>query len=237
MPVKQKEAKSERVRIDPPNIQESIFHVIGETGLVLNKKDQSIIDGIKKTQEEGERAKNKRKREPKDFEAAFHRATYKTIDGGYGIPASMPRNSMIAACRLAGLTMVKAKMSVFSVANAEDSVDGASLIKLTCAPPEMFIAAGILPNGSPNVSARPRFRRWACELRVRYDGDQFEEKDIANLLSRAGSQVGWGEGRWFSKNSNGMGWGSFRLATDASDWKRALKEIEELRKEIEARGA
>lgn len=237
MPPKKNTGKVERLSIDPPNIKEATFYIVGETGLVLNKKDGSIIRGIMETQQAGEKAKNKRKREPRDFDKDFHRATYKTTDGGYGIPASMPRNSMIAACRVAGLTMTKAKMSVFSKANAEDASDGASLIKIICAPPEMFIAAGVLPNGSPNVSARPRFRRWACELCVRYDGDQFEEKDIANLLARAGAQVGWGEGRWFSKNSNGMGWGCFRLAEDADDWKRALKDIEALRKELAKKAA
>jgi len=34
---------------------------------------------------------------------------------------------------------------------------------------------------------------------------------VTNLLSRVGMQVGIGEGRPFSKNSAGMGWGTFEL--------------------------
>ena len=48
-------------------------------------------------------------------------------------------------------------------------------------------------------------------MRVRFDADQFTLTDVANLLMRVGMQVGIGEGRPFSKNSNGMGWGLFDL--------------------------
>jgi hypothetical protein len=46
---------------------------------------------------------------------------------------------------------------------------------------------------------------------LRWDADQFSVNDVMNLLSRAGVQVGIGEGRPFSKNSNGMGWGTWEV--------------------------
>jgi hypothetical protein len=44
---------------------------------------------------------------------------------------------------------------------------------------------------------------------VRFDADQFKASDVVNLLQRAGAQVGIGEGRPFSKSSNGLGYGTF----------------------------
>jgi len=41
----------------------------------------------------------------------------------------------------------------------------------------------------------------------------FSGADIANLVLRAGIQVGIGEGRPFSKNSCGMGWGTFEITS------------------------
>jgi ribosomal protein S17 len=41
--------------------------------------------------------------------------------------------------------------------------------------------------------------------------DQFKVQDVANLLSRVGEQVGICEGRPDSKNSAGMGWGTFQV--------------------------
>jgi hypothetical protein len=50
---------------------------------------------------------------------------------------------------------------------------------------------------------------------VRFDADQFTLRDIANLLLRAGMQVGVGEGRPDSKKSCGMGWGTFEIKEQA----------------------
>jgi hypothetical protein len=57
------------------------------------------------------------------------------------------------------------------------------------------------------------FDTWSATLRVKFDADQFTVTDVVNLLSRAGGQVGIGEGRPDSKESAGMGWGTFRILT------------------------
>jgi hypothetical protein len=52
---------------------------------------------------------------------------------------------------------------------------------------------------------------WRAKVKIEWDADQFGTSDIAALLQRAGTQVGICEGRNFSKNSSGCGWGSFAL--------------------------
>jgi hypothetical protein len=55
------------------------------------------------------------------------------------------------------------------------------------------------------------WRNWKVDLKVQYDNSMFSKTDIANLVMRAGMQVGIGEGRPDSKKSTGMGWGTFRI--------------------------
>ena len=70
-------------------------------------------------------------------------------------------------------------------------------------------------SGVCDLRPRPMWRKgWEAVVRVRFDGDQFTLIDVANLLLRAGMQVGIGEGRPDSRNSCGMGWGLFRLAEE-----------------------
>ena len=56
------------------------------------------------------------------------------------------------------------------------------------------------------------WEKWGAVLRVRFDADAFSVADIANLIARAGTQVGVCEGRPDSKDSAGMGWGLFAIA-------------------------
>ena len=58
-----------------------------------------------------------------------------------------------------------------------------------------------------------RLRKWSATVQVSFDGDQFTVAYVYNLLARAGMQVGIGEGRPDSKKSNGMGWGTFEVAS------------------------
>ncbi len=66
--------------------------------------------------------------------------------------------------------------------------------------------------GVADIRIRSMWRVWKLNIVVRFDADQFTSTDVVNLISRAGEQVGLGEGRPFSKMSNGMGYGTFRIA-------------------------
>ena len=59
------------------------------------------------------------------------------------------------------------------------------------------------------------YPEWSAKLKIKFDSDMFSVHDVANLLSRMGAQVGIGEGRPDSKNSAGMGWGTFDVKGEA----------------------
>jgi hypothetical protein len=120
---------------------------------------------------------------------------------------------MIDCCRLVGFKMTITKMTVFAEADGYDCTDGTPLVRITKGEPEYNEMPVRLASGVCDIHPRPMWRPgWEAIVRIRYDADQFTLMDITNLLMRVGMQSGIGEGRPFSKNSNGMGWGLFTIA-------------------------
>jgi hypothetical protein len=159
---------------------------------------------------EGSTAKGKKVREARDFDEDCQSAMHKSTEGWIGIPAASFRAACISACRLVGFKMTLAKMSVFIEAEGFDQVDGVPLVRIHGDWERMDMhtrnATGVV-----DIRVRPMWREWSANLRVQYDAEQFREEDVANLLMRAGMQVGVGEGRPDSKNSAGLGFGTFKL--------------------------
>jgi hypothetical protein len=123
---------------------------------------------------------------------------------------------MMSACRLVGFQVVKAKLAVFVEADGMDKVDGTPLVKIEGEPEhvEHYVrnATGVV-----DIRVRAMWREWVVNLTVRYDADMFSLADVANLLARAGLQVGVGEGRPDGKRSAGMGWGMFRIDSEEAE--------------------
>jgi hypothetical protein len=126
---------------------------------------------------------------------------------------------MISACKIVGFKMTHAKLAIFIEAEGFDADEGTPLVKIIGPHYQPFTMHVRLPDGSVDIRRRPRWDAWGCKLRVRFDADIFTAADIANLLSRAGLQVGICEGRHDSRNSAGMGWGEFMIESkeDASN--------------------
>ena len=160
----------------------------------------------------GSTAKGKKVREARNFDEDFEQAKHVSEQGWVGIPASSFRQAIISACRLVGFRMTLAKLSVFVAADGFDRVDGIPLIKLQAPEPERTEMAVRNATGVADIRVRPMWREWAADVTVSYDADQFTLQDVTNLMQRVGMQVGIGEGRPDSRDSAGLGWGTFVLA-------------------------
>jgi hypothetical protein len=208
-----KENNDASLVIPPPKFQTAAFNIVGVAPYVQNKFSAKARQQMKETQEAGSTARSKKKREAKDFQAAYEGAMHKMKDGGYGIPAPAFRNAMIDACRMAGFKMTHAKCSLFVEADGFDVDDGTPLVRITKGEPMYKELAVRNETGVADIRPRPMWAEgWEATVKIRFDNDQFTVDDVANLLMRAGMQVGVGEGRPFSKKSNGMGWGLFAHA-------------------------
>ncbi len=212
---KQKAAQAETIAIKPPKFQTIAFRIVGASPYMQARFSAKAMQAMKDKMEAGQSAKGKKQRDARDFDEDFRQAMHVSTEGWVGIPAAALRNACIDVCRMVGFKMTFAKMSVFIESDGFDKVDGSPLIKLIANDPERTELAVRNQTGVADIRVRPMWREWSANVRVRFDTDQFSASDVANLLARAGMQVGIGEGRPFSKESNGLGFGLFNLANAA----------------------
>lgn len=208
-------AKSVNVTIGAPKFKTVSFTIRGTAPYVQNKFSNKAREQMKETQMAGPTGKKGKKREAKDFQACYEAALHRATGGQIGIPAPGFRAAMISACRLVGFQMTKAKLAFFVEADDFDNEDGTPLVLITKGEPIYHEAAVRNETGVPDIRPRPMWKQgWEAEVRIKFDEDMFTVTDVANLLLRAGLQVGIGEGRPDSKKSCGMGWGTFEIVED-----------------------
>lgn len=208
------EPKQKTVVIPRPNLVVAEFDIVGTAPYVQHAFSAKAMQQIHDTQAAGSQAKSKKKREAKDFAAVYEGAKHISTEGWLGQPAAGYRTAMVSACRLVGFAMTRAKLSFFVLADGYDKVSGDGLVRIY-GEPEPVEHYARNDNGSVDLRVRPLWREWSTKLRIRFDLDQFSEEDVTNLLLRVGMQVGVGEGRHDSKNSCGMGWGTFTLKNES----------------------
>lgn len=202
--------ENKRVMIEAPNFRMAEFRAVGTAPLVMNKFSRKAREIMAAKQASGSQAKKGAKREGKDFESCYEGAFHRSREGWAGIPASAFRAAMVSACRLIGFKMTIAKMALFVLADGFDEDDGTPLVRIEGEPRKLEMAVRN-ETGVVDIRVRPIWEAWEVRLQVRYDADMFDLESLTNLLSRAGLQVGVGEGRPDSKRSCGMGWGMFDL--------------------------
>lgn len=210
--VKKVEEKQKRnVVIEAPKFEYIKVNIVGDTKLVIHKFSQKAREQIKQTQILGNRGKKGSKREGKDFDALYKGAMYVSNDGWYGFPSSAVRQAMVRACSIVGFHMTKGKESIFIEHDGYDAESGTPLTRITKGSPHPHEDYGRISKGI-DLNIRPMWDEgWEAVITIRYDADVFSSQDVINLLSRAGMQVGIMEGRPFSKESCGCGWGTFRV--------------------------
>lgn len=202
------------LKITPPNLGLARFNIRGISPYVqhaFSAKQQRIMEA---TQRAGQQSRGKKVRQPKDFEQLYKDAMHISTEGWCGIPAPSFRNAIIDSCRLVGFRMTHAKLSVFVVADGTDAEDGSQLVKII-GEPEPYKAPVRNDSGVADIRWRPMWKEWSAVVVIQWDRDQFAEADLLHLMMRAGLQVGIGEGRPNSPNSNGLGFGRFEVITDA----------------------
>lgn len=201
--------KVEQVTITPPNFQTIKLQVKG-TAPLLQLRFSAKAELLAKHQEGGA-ARSKRNRVAKDVDELFKKALHVSEDGWYGIPCAAFRNAAISACRLVGYKMTLAKMAVFVEADGYDKEEHTPLVRITKGDPIMHSGHVRNATGVVDIRIRAMFKEWQCSPRVRFDADLFKVQDVVNLMYRAGQQVGVGEGRPDSRESAGMGMGTFSV--------------------------
>jgi hypothetical protein len=202
-----------KVIISPPRMQTAVLHIRGASPYVQHAFSQKAQQQMEETQRAGTQARSRKKREARDFEEGYRNAMHISAEGWVGIPAPAFRNAAIDTCRLVGFKMTHAKLTLFVEADGYDAKDGTPLVRII-GDPEIHKGWGRNANGGADLRWRPMWKKWEAFVTVRWDADQFSAGDVVNLFARAGLQVGVGEGRPSSPNSNGLGWGLWEIVVD-----------------------
>lgn len=193
------------------NIVRTTLKIVGTAPLVQLKFSQKAkLQMMTTMATPASEKKAKSARSARDYESDFIGAQHVSVAGWNGMPCAAFRSAMIDACRTVGLVMTKAKMSVFVLPDGFDADDGTPLVKINTKP-ERFESLVRNDNGGADVRIRAMWREWEMEVTIEFDADMISAESVVNLLDRAGRQVGIGEGRPFSKNSVGQGWGTFTV--------------------------
>lgn len=197
--------------ISAPNFSTVELTVVGTAPYVQLAFGEKSRNVMREKQAAGSTANKGKKRAAKDFDAAFEEAIHRSRDGWCGIPAGAIRNAMVQACTICNFHMTKAKKAIFIEADGWDGADGTPLVKINGQPRHVEHSVRNA-TGVADIRVRAMYDEgWTAVIRIRFDADMFTISDVANLVMRAGLQVGIGEGRPSSKNSCGMGWGTFQV--------------------------
>jgi hypothetical protein len=201
--------RPQAIQIPAPQMETLEFRLVGSAPYMQARFSEKARNQMREKHAAGSVASKGKARTARDFQQDYEQAMHRTKDGWIGIPASAFRAACISACRLVGFKMTLAKLSVFIESDGLDALDGTPLVRIEGEPEQSELpvrnATGVI-----DIRVRPLWREWACTLRVRYDMGQFTRVDVANLIMRAGMQVGIGEGRPDSKQSAGLGFGLFK---------------------------
>lgn len=199
-----------KISIAEPNFQSVKFRIVGTAPLMTHKFSEKMKRAIREKQTATDKVK--KARAAKDYEAEFNAARYVSSAGWDGVYAGAIRNAMIQAARYVdGMQMTKSKGLFFVQAQGFDKDDGTPLVKIVGAKPKHDTRPVRLESGVADLRNRPRYDDWSADVVIDFDADAMTATDVANLLHRAGAQVGICEGRPASPNSFGMGFGTFRV--------------------------
>jgi hypothetical protein len=205
--------KAEVFDIKAPDMRTLEVTIEGDAPYCQHKWTSKAFNMMKEKQAGGGAAKAKKTREPKDFQECFEQAQYKSEDGWNGIPSTAFRAAMVSACRTVGITMTRAKLAFRILDDGFDATERKGLVRITKGEPQYYESMMRNATGVADIRARPLWEAgWQAVVRIMYDADMLAAKDVVNLLSRAGAQVGIGEGRPDSRECVGVGFGTFKIA-------------------------
>lgn len=201
------------IGISAPRFGRVKVRIKGTAPLMIHRFSQKAQESLGSTEKMGDQPAKKRIAKARDFKREYEDAKHVSTEGWLGFCASAVRAAAVSACRLTGFTMTLAKLSLFVEADGLDREDGFPLIRVTKGTPHLskMIARNKNTGGCATV-IRPMWNPgWEAVLSIQFDGDQFSSNDVLNLITRVGLQVGIGCGRPDSRESVGLGFGTFRI--------------------------
>jgi hypothetical protein len=172
--------------------------IVGTAPLIVNKFSEKakrqMLDAMQG---------RKNPKQPKDPEADYTAALYRTKDGGYGFPAIGFKAATVSAARFFGkdVTMTSLRQCLFFNGVLTEA-DPQSLVEIVGEPHmrEDVVTVGMKGH---DLRYRPEFSEWSAMLEVVYVKSMLSMDSVLSLIDAAGLGVGVGE--WRPEKSGDFG--------------------------------
>lgn len=187
-------AKDGTVTIPALHMERISVRIKGVTPLITHRFSEEAQRGI----EGGQSGDAKLKKPPRNPQAEFEAACYRTPEGGYGFPAAGVKKAMVSAGqRFAGEKGTELYGAF---------VIPLELLELECGAPRMRTDRVVLSGMSrtSSLAYRPEFTPWASTFPILFNADFITPASLVNLLRLAGQSVGIGDWRLEKKGSFGL---------------------------------
>ncbi len=187
------------VKLEPMKRSKVRLRIVGISPLIQHQWSQKAITMMKEKQA-GKKTKNRAVRDP---EKECEDATYRTVDGEYGVPAMAIKSAICSAAHKdIGVEKTLVKKALFI-----ECKDAGMVVPMDCDEPEMGEDMVRVGMGSADIRYRPYFHRWAVDMEWELATDYLQVGDLVNLIDRAGFGIGIGEWR----PEKGGEYGRFRV--------------------------
>lgn len=206
-------APVEKVLIPKPNLRTFEVVLRGTSPLIVHRFSEKARQQIEDKQaKKANKAKAKRDPEFEYLAACYVFPGHEAGKPGckYGIPATMIKAALVAACRyIDGFPMTKARGAIHVMA------EEGNLVELRCKKMQRDDQpVRLAGRGSPlDMRYRPEFLDWWVKPTIKYNADVVSAEQICNLLMIAGFSCGFGELRPGSESGPGGSCGMFTVET------------------------
>jgi hypothetical protein len=171
------------VELKPINKAIMRFTIKGTSPLITHNWDEKAKEMMRQKQQEGKKTKGREKRDP---QAECLAAAYRTSDGKIGIPGLALKTAIItAAHKDIGIEKTLVRKALFLRTNEANKV-----IPMDAGEPTMREDMVRVGMGSADLRYRPMWEEWSVDVEFEVDLDLLQEKDVVNLVNRAGFGVG-----------------------------------------------
>ncbi len=178
---------AERIVLKPINIRKMTVTIEGRTPLIQHQWSEKAKKAIR-DKNSGKKTKD---RSPCNPKKEFEEATYRTADGGYGMPLTAIKSAIVSAAHKdIGVEKTLIRKSLFILCD-----DPGGILAMDASEPRMredWVRFGM---NTTSLAYRPEFTDWSVTFTMEYNADNLTPTDIVNLIDLAGFGVGLNEWR------------------------------------------
>lgn len=193
---------AERITLKPINTETMVITIEGISPMIQHQWSEKA----KQQMRDKKGGKKTKTRKACDPSAEADAATYRTADGGYGVPVTAIKSAIVtAAHKDIGIEKTLVRKSLFIRCD-----DPGGILAMTCSEPKLredWVRYGM---STTDLAYRPEFKEWEVTFTVEYNADNLTPSDIVNLVDLAGFGVGIME--WRPEKGGELG--RFRVKTE-----------------------